>query len=464
MAILALIPGLLAAYFAWLRSPQYAFISVYIPALILMPDYYRWIVPGLPDPTANQAAALAIFIIFLIRGAPGYWFSFYDLVVVGFAATIAISEYRATNYSDAQNLMFSTLTGMVIPYVLAKSLVEPLSLRVEFAKRIVICLVIVAFICLYESRFSVNPWQKWLGPFFSGQGLGWIITFRWGLARTAGPYGHAILAGLMMVAGYRIQRWLDWSGAWTQPRHPLLKWLPWPPISEARFYTLAMLGGVILTMVKGPWLAAIVAAVVVSIGRMRDRRIGVGILLVFLLGICLPGFIGFLQWAGVGRENALTENQETAAYRLELITNYLDIAKEQLYFGWGSNTWPKVPGQESIDNYYLLLFLMHGLIALVLYLIILIGMTIRLIFHAMRQPNPLPLGSSLAFSLAGVYVCYIISVATVYMGNQTIALLFLVTGWAEGYMRVGQEQAVPGTGPAQPAQPPPLFRFRRILD
>ena len=197
---------------------------------------------------------------------------------------------------------------------------------------------------------------------------------------------------------------------------------------------------------------------------MRNRWIGVGILLVFLFGICMPAFVGFLQWAGVGRENAKTENQETAAYRLELITNYIDIAKEQMYFGWGSNTWPKVPGQESIDNYYLLLFLMHGLIALTLYLIILIGMAIRLIFHAMRQPNPLPLGSALAFTLAGVYVCYIISVATVYMGNQTIALLFLVTGWAEGYMRVGQEQAVPGTGPAQPAQPPPLFRFRRILD
>ncbi len=461
MAILALIPGLLAAYFAFYRSPQFAFIHVYLPALLLVPDYYRWVAPGLPDPTANQAAAMAIFLIFLARGSSGYRFSPFDLVIFGLAGVISYSEYRASGYSDAQNLMFTMLSSVVIPYVLAKSLVEPLGARVEFAKKIVMCLFVVAIVCLYEARFGVNPWQKLLGPFFSGQGLGWIITFRWGLARTAGPYGHAILAGIMMVAGYRIQRWLEWSGAWTQPRHPWFKWLPWPRLTEAQVYTLGMLGGALITLVKGPWLAGIVAGVVVFIGRMRNRWIGVGILLVFIFGICLPGFLWFLQWAGVGREGALTENQETAAYRLELVTNYMDIAKEEAVWGWGLIKWPKVPGQPSIDNYYLLLFLMHGVIAFTLFMTVLLGMSIRLMVHAMRRPNPQPLGSSLAFTLVGIYMVYIVSVATVYMGNQTVALLFLITGWAEGYLHAGREQTM-GTTPAARAPTSP-YRFRRIL-
>lgn len=461
MAILALIPGLLAAYFAFYRSPQFAFIHVYLPALLLVPDYYRWVAPGLPDPTANQAAAVAIFLVFLARGTPGYRFSPFDLVIFGLAGVISYSEYRASGYSDAQNLMFTMLSSVVIPYILAKSLVEPLGARVEFAKKIVMCLFIVAIICLYEARFGVNPWQKLLGPFFSGQGLGWIITFRWGLARTAGPYGHAILAGIMMVAGYRIQRWLEWSGAWTEPCHPWFKWVPWPKLTEAQVYTLGMLGGALITLVKGPWLAGLVAGVVVFIGRMRNRWIGVGILLVFIFGICLPGFLWFLQWAGVGRENALTENQETAAYRLELIENYMDIAKEEAVWGWGLIKWPKVPGQPSIDNYYLLLFLMHGVIAFTLFMTVLLGMSIRLMVHAMRRPNPQPLGSSLAFTLVGIYVVYIVSVATVYMGNQTVALLFLITGWAEGYLHAGREQTM-GAAPAREA-PAPLYRFRRIL-
>lgn len=463
MAIVALIPGLIAAYFAWFRSPQFAFLNVYVPVLLLVPDYYRVVLPALPDPTSSQGAALAIFLVFLAQGAPGYRFSFYDLIMFGFAATAAISQYLAAGYNDAQNLMFGMLAGGIFPYILAKSLVEPLGLRVDFAKRIVVCLFVVAIACLYEARLASNPWKLLLGRFFPGQGDTWIITFRWGLARCAGPYGHAILAGIMMVVGYRLQRWLEWSGAWQRPRHPLLKWLPWPPLSEGRVYTLGVLGGVFLTLVKGPWLAGVVAAVVVLIGRLRNRWIGVGILLAFLLLICLPGAIWFLQWAGVGRDNAESVNQETAAYRLELVQNYIDIAKEKLWLGWGLTAWPKVPGSESIDNYYLLLFLMHGLIGLTLYLIILIGMTVRLIVHAMRRPNPQPLGSSLAFTLAGVYIVYLVSVATVYMGEQTVPLLFLITGWAEGYMRSGQEQTLPGTNPAPAAQPATPFRFRRIL-
>lgn len=200
---------------------------------------------------------------------------------------------------------------------------------------------------------------------------------------------------------------------------------------------------------------------VVFIGRMRNGWIGVGILLVFIFGICLPGFLWFLQWAGVGRENALTENQETAAYRLELIENYMDIAKEEAVWGWGLIKWPKVPGQPSIDNYYLLLFLMHGVIAFTLFMTVLLGMSIRLMVHAIRRPNPQPLGSSLAFTLVGIYMVYIVSVATVYMGNQTVALLFLITGWAEGYLHAGREQTM-GAVPAAHA-PAPLCRFRRIL-
>lgn len=461
MAIIALIPGLLAAYFAFSRSPQFAFIYVYLPTLLLIPDYYRLITPGLPDPTANQAAVVAIFIVFLMHGAPGYRFTLFDLVITSFSGVVAYSEYRASGYSDAQNLMFSMLSSVLIPYVLAKSLVEPLGVRVEFAKKIVMCLFIAAIISLYETRFGANLWQIVLGPFFPGQGWGWITTFRWGLARSAGPYGHAILAGVMMVVGYRIQRWLEWSGAWQQPLHPWFRWVPWPRLTEARMYTLGMLGGVLISLVKGPWLAGIIAAVVVFIGRMRNRWIGVGILLVFVFGICLPGFLWFLQWAGVGRENALSVNQETAAYRLELIENYLDIAKEEAVWGWGLTQWPKVPGQPSIDNYYLLLFLMHGSIALALFLFILLGMSLRLMIHAMTRPNPQPLGSSLAFTLVGVYVVYIVSVATVYMGNQTIALLFLITGWAEGYLHAGREQTMGAVLASRPLAP--SYRFQRIL-
>jgi len=87
------------------------------------------------------------------------------------------------------------------------------------------------------------------------------------------------------------------------------------------------------------------------------------VILALLVVVGIPALIGFLQWASVGRMHALSENQETAAYRYELVTQYLDIANQQMWFGWGLTKWPKVFGMPSIDNFFLLLYLMHGIIA-----------------------------------------------------------------------------------------------------
>lgn len=37
------------------------------------------------------------------------------------------------------------------------------------------------------------------------------------MARIAGPYGHAILAGAILAVGCRLARWLEWTGGW-EPR------------------------------------------------------------------------------------------------------------------------------------------------------------------------------------------------------------------------------------------------------
>jgi hypothetical protein len=198
LAIIALIPGRLAAWIGLTRGPHAAFLTVYLPTMLLLPEYYRWNAPGLPDPTFGQAAAVGTAIAFFARGTPGFRFHAMDLLVYRFALAASISEYRASGYSDAQNLMFNMLTWMVLPYIFAKSLIEPAGNRVRFAKTLVVCLVIISAISVYEFRFGTTPWRMILDPFFPGQAR-WVTTFRWGFARVAGPYGHAILAGILIA-------------------------------------------------------------------------------------------------------------------------------------------------------------------------------------------------------------------------------------------------------------------------
>jgi len=453
MHILALIPGLLAALVAFRRSPEEAFLGVYVPALLLLPDYYRWIAPGLPDPTFGQAAIVPVFLAFVVRRRSQWRFSAADAIVFSFAAVVGLSEYINTNYKEAQNLMFTMVTSVAMPYVVAKGLVEPSGLRVAFARRIVAVLFVVSLVSVYEFKMGMTPFMQVLGPFFPGQG-GWVTTFRWGFARIAGPYGHAILAGIVLVVGYRLQRWLEWAGHW-EPRVGLA---PWIPLSKARLMTLGVLGGVLMTLCRGPWIGAVLAAGITAIGRFRNRRRAGGAVLAALVALGTPAAVALWSWASVGREAALTVSQETAAYRKELIDNYLEIAFDHSLWGWGKLTWPRLESMPSIDNYYLLLALQHGIVAVCLLIGLLGYMCVRLYRRGVREPHAAPPGSSLSFTLLGIFIAIGFSIVTVYLGGQTMPLLFLLAGWTEGYLRTPITSTV-----AHPPDRGPAFRFRRLL-
>ncbi len=447
--VLIAITGLLAASVALTRSAAAAFLNVYLPVLLLLPDYYRWVLPGLPDPTFGEAALLPIAGVYVVKEFGRWRYSFTDLLILGLAISMAYSEYLNAGYSDAQNLMFDMLGTIILPYMLAKGIIEPHGLGLAFARRLVFLLAAVAVIGLYEFRFGATPWQQLLHGFFPWQGSGWVTTFRWGFARVAGPYGHAILAGTIMVAGYRLARWLEWSGAW----EPHFKALPEWPVSKARTLSLVLLGGVLMSMARGPWIAAICGAVFTTIGRAKNRKRALFFALGVILLVGVPAAAYLYSYASVGRAAARSQSQETAAYRKELIDKYVAIAVERGMWGYGRNGWPRVDGMPSIDNYYLLLALMHGLIALSLLIAILLWMPIRLLLHALRSPAPVARGSSLGFTLAGIYAVIAISIATVFMGTQVVPLFAILTGWSEGLL-MPRREVVAET---------PLFEFQRVV-
>lgn len=461
LSFLGFIPAFLAFRMAMATSPIQAFIKIYIPTLLLIPDFYRVVTPGLPDPNANQAVAIVLLGTSLMRGSfSRYKFSPLDIVVIVYAICVFNSELQASGYADAQNLMFTMLFSVLMPYFMAKSFIEPHGLRYDFARRVVFVMAIVSMIDVYEAKFAVNPYQMILSRFFPGQGEGWIITFRFGMARTAGPYSHALLAGIMMLVAFRLQRWLHFSGAWPDK----LKQLPWLPIKFPMLLTLIVTGGFFITFAKGSWLAGFLAGFLVAVGRMKNRVLALLAVLGFIVFIGLPAVIGFINYASVGRYNAKDENQETACYRYELISNYMDIAEQKALWGWGLTKWPVLPDFPSIDNHYLLLFLMHGKIAFYCFLYILIGTMVRLLAYAIKIPPPPRSGGSLAFTLASIYLGYIVAIGTVFMGAQTIPMLFLLTGWAESFMlSKGRDYAPFGETAPESSQPAPLFRFHRVL-
>jgi len=92
MDTIFLLPGLLALYLVVRGRIETAFLSVYLPALLLLPDGYAFRLPHMPPVSAAQSALLPIGAVALYRLARRGLPSLLDILVGAFIASIATSE------------------------------------------------------------------------------------------------------------------------------------------------------------------------------------------------------------------------------------------------------------------------------------------------------------------------------------------------------------------------------------
>jgi hypothetical protein len=447
ITLIAGIPGLIALIVCIRRGPPSALINVYLPTLLLLPDYYRWFFTG--HLTFSETAILPIAVCFAIRCWREWKWSFTDVIVIAVTMVMVVSEYVNGGFYETRNLAIDLVCMWILPYALAKGLIQPHHLRAVFARRIAVLLTIVSVVAVYEFKMAYNPYERILGPIFPGWNV-WVTTFRYGFPRIAGPYGHAILAGIILVAGYRITRWLEWSGEWPG-NVPLL------PISKVRFCEIWLVTAIAMTLCRGPWMGAGVAALVVSLGRARQRRKAIAFVMIAATLAAVPTYYGLKSYLSVSREAAASESQATAAYRRELLDTYVSVVETRPTWGYGRD-FPRDGSMSSIDNYYLLLALTHGIYALLAFAILLSWMSVRLARMAALLPREDP-SASLALSLLGVYLAFAVSIATVYLGLQAVPLRFMVTGWSEGMLlwpaSIGAREPVPALARR--------FSFERVM-
>lgn len=465
MSFIAAIPAFLSLFYL-LQSVEKAFLRSYISTLLIFPTYYNFRMPALPDPNFVQSAILPIFGFWLFKGMPGYRFSPLDILVVIYALIVGYSEFVNLGFDEAQNIMFDMFASVLFPYFLAKSLIVPYKLSLAFAK----WMVIVGGLTLIISLSQYLPihhyytiYQLALGPYFGYQGWAWPARYRNGLPRISGPFGHAIIAGMIFSSLWLLSMWVKRNGGWPK-RIPKLEWLP---INLGLIISAFLFIGVIAPQSRGPLVGAILGAVIaMTLARTKKRWQMFGIMLTALIILAIPTSQQFVEYASVSRAEAgYGTTQETVAYRWHLIGSYIEVGSERLWLGWGSIGWPMLPGQKSIDNHYLLLFLMHGLIAVASFFSLILITSIRLFWKAMTEPLVYPEKSSLGFFLLGILILFTFSIATVSLAFQTLPLFFIFLGWSEAYLLFGQDsdtqqQTVSQSTTTVSVMP---FSFRRVL-
>ncbi len=424
-----LLPGLFAWWVATNRSLEAALFSVYLPVLMLVPDYFRMPIDGLPDPGFGQATIfpIGVGICWLALFKTRWQFSALDFCLLAVVGWQFVADFMNMGYKPAQNDLFDTLTLALFPYMAGKVLIEQTGMRTLFARRFVWLLFVVWVISLYEFRMGNSLFRPLVSRFFPGQDPGAFTQMRWGFGRIAGPYVHAIFMCAILGIGYLLCRWLTYADLW----EPRFRWLRGLPFKKSSILTFALVTGMLMTMSRGPWFGAACGAILASVGTGTDRRGRLRRAVLILLGGGLILYTAGKAYLDGASAFEGVEEQASAAYRTILVDQYEQIVMQSPIYGWGHVNWPKVPGMASIDNNYLYTALGSGLVGVSL-LVLLFGVAIWRIFASGYFTEEMePEERAFRFTMCGILVGIAISTGTCYLAAQLLPLLYLFLGWTE---------------------------------
>ena len=438
------------------RGLQSAFLDVWLPIFLLIPVAFRVDIPGLPDPNFMQAAILPILYGVMRQRAIQWRLGPMEVLVILYALMRVWADFLSRGYSDAQNYAFYMLASIIGPYLLGRWLIDSRRMDIDTARRFVI-FVLLFPLFLYEAKFWVNPIYKLLAPLFPSVGSG--LSIRMGIARTAGPFEHPILACVMIIAAYRLHRWLCWMGQWRPPQPGWVgRWAQWTrglPVKLETQISCVLVVMAVMTLSRGPWLGGLAGAAVAAAGQAKNRRAALAaVLLALLIAVCL-GQLALQAYITPADGQILSGEAQTMLYRKSMVDQYQAFLFDKPWAGWGLTTVPKIRGMESVDNAFFLMALQHGVPVAVLFAALLgLAIVSQLRFGLQAPMGHPPIG----FSFAGIYVMCLVSFATVYMGAQTEPLVFLLLGWGESIKRRTAESWASVAEPAAAS-----FRFRRVL-
>ena len=422
MPIVILIPTVICAIALFRISVQRVFLNLYIPIFMMFPVYYYWKVAALPPVDLGEAILLPLGIAIALKEIRRWRFALMDLWVALFIFTTWYADSLANRSSTASTFdLFSSLCIAMVPYMAGKLLIEHNGMRVPMVKRVVFCLFLACILSVYEYRMGQNPFTLAFARFFPDERFAWKTQIRWGFGRVSGPFGQSELAGMMFFFGLTLALWLAYNHLW-EPKFTRAQWLPFRK-STIITATLAVI--LLMTQARGPWIGSLVAIPVALLGRAH-RTLRASILLAVCFLVLAPAaYVGLKAYTSGPTQS---EAQENAQYRQQMLDNYIPIARQGGPWGWGQD-FPRVMGQGSIDNEYLFVALTQGWVGLLTFILICLESCFYFTYGAIY--NPTARDRYFAFSLLGVMLGLIITIFTVFLGNQPYQLFFLLAGWSQ---------------------------------
>ena len=412
MSAIFLLPGLLSLYLVIRGRIETAFLSVYLPVLLLLPDGYGLKFPHLPAISAAQSALIPIGAVALYRLARKGLPSLMDILVGLFIVSITASEVlRERVMNDGIFAALISFISIFLAYAAGRTMIEP-GLRLVTVRRIVILMLLVAPIGLYDWRM-----------------------------------GQSIYAATLNV-------WLVYLRKWRSTVN-LGKPLDW--LEQYHIPGLLLLLCVYFTQSRGPLLAVAVGYLILQIPKFKNKILGTVMVAIVIAVSAAGAYQYFSRYTNITDPGAVVnEQQGSALYRRQMNELYKPIVKQGGFLGWGILSRPVLPGMFSVDNEFLLVHIAYGNAGYFLFILIAAETFRRLNARAWKLQERED--QAFAVALLAAMAVFWISITTVYMGEQLPQIAFLLIGWSQSVLPVSTAPAVASEDVVRSR-----FTFRRIL-
>jgi hypothetical protein len=451
MSYVILIPGILCALAILRGGTRHAFLTVLIPVMVFLPGGYTLRLPHLPPVSFQDVALLALGVGMLLMDIGRWKFSRMDCWVFLFICTTAYSERLPWGTAGAFLTLITSILESWVPYMAGKLLVESPGMRLRTTERVTVMMVIASLLSIPQFFLRVNLYNRFWNHFFPSQWGGIAEQVRWGFGRVEGPYGMAESAGMVLTIGLLLALWLQ---RWRSPQPEATGYLN-RLLRHPKLLVFILAITLWMSQSRGPWIGAIIALSIASIGRAGNPLQRAVLVLGIGLLVAVPLYHFSKEYAnGPGAQS--DGERQTAQYRSQMFDNYVPIAKQGGAWGWG-NLFPRVGGQDSIDNEYLLVWLIQGYVGLAALILVIVDSTLSLVYSAIvagSTPN-----RHLVFTLMGIILGITVCIATVALFSQANELWFLVLGWAQAIRPARIEPVQPERQPLREEQGTPMFLY-----
>jgi hypothetical protein len=421
VSLVIFIPGIICMAAILSSGTRRAFLSVYLPVLLFLPSMFTLRLPHLPPLSFEDTTLLSLGIGMVLMDLSRWRFSRMDGWVALFIFTSAYCERIPWGTNGAFMVLITTILTCWVPYMAGKLLVEGPGMRVETVRHIAVLMAVASVLAMPEFLLKWNPYVHFWSHFFPGQ---WINPgSRQGFGRVGGPYEGGETAGMVLLMGLLLALWLQHCKTKSLGAIGYIDRL----FKHTRIIIFVLITTLFMTQSRGPWIGAIIAVSIASIGRAKHTLRQA--ILVFGLGLAvgIPIYSMGKEYVS-GPTAQIGSEQQTAQYRKQMIDNYTPIAEWGGAFGWG-NSFPHVGGQDSLDNEYLLVWLLQGYVGLTALILIVVEGTASLVRAGVKARSIRE--RYFVFTLLGALLGMAVCMYTVWLADQPYQMFFLIIGWSQ---------------------------------